>query len=61
MVVDPPISEQMIEAKEEIVKNYRAKLGLAKWCQLYAVEVSEANTIGSFCWASADKQCAIET
>ena len=46
MVVDPPISEQMIEAKEEVVKNYRAKLGLAKWCQLYAVEVSEANTIG---------------
>jgi hypothetical protein len=46
MVVDPPISEQMIEAKEEVVKNYRAKLGLAKWCQLYAVEVSEANSIG---------------
>jgi hypothetical protein len=46
MVVDPPISEQMIEAKEEVVKNYRAKLGLAKWCQLYAAEVSEANTIG---------------
>jgi hypothetical protein len=46
MVVDPPISEQMIEAKEEVVKNYRTKLGLAKWCQLYAVEVSEANTIG---------------
>jgi hypothetical protein len=36
----------MIEAKEEVVKNYRAELGLAKWCQLYAVEVSEANTIG---------------
>ena len=36
----------MIEAKEEAVKNYRAKLGLAKWCQLYAVEVSHANTIG---------------
>ena len=47
MVADPPISEQMIEAKEEVVKNYRAKLGLAKWCQLYAVEVSEANTIGT--------------
>jgi hypothetical protein len=46
MVVDPPISEQMIEAKEEVVKNYRAKLGLTKWCQLYAVEVSEAKTIG---------------
>jgi hypothetical protein len=46
MVVDPPISEQMIEAKEEVVKNNRAKLGLAKWCQLYSVEVSEANTIG---------------
>ena len=30
MVVDPPISEEMIEAKEEAVKNYRAKLGLAK-------------------------------
>jgi hypothetical protein len=46
MVVDPPISEQMIEAKEEVVNNYRAKLGLAKWCQLYGVEVSEANTTG---------------
>ncbi len=46
MVVDPPISEQMIEAKEEVVKNYQAKLGLAKWCQLYAVEVGEANAIG---------------
>jgi hypothetical protein len=47
MVVDPPISEQMIEAKEEVVKNDRAKLGLAKWCQLYAVKLSEANTIGN--------------
>ena len=46
MVVDPPISEQMIEAKEEVVKNYRAKLGLTKWCQFYAVEVSQANAIG---------------
>jgi hypothetical protein len=46
MVVDPPISEQMIEAKEEVVKNNRAKLGLAQWCQLYAVALSEANTIG---------------
>jgi hypothetical protein len=47
MVVDPPISEQMIEAKEEVVKHDRAKLGLAKWCQLYAVKASEANTIGN--------------
>jgi hypothetical protein len=46
MIVDPPISEQMIEAKEEVVQNNRTKLGLAKWCQFYAVEVSEANTIG---------------
>ena len=46
IVVDPPISEQMIEAKEEVVNNYREKLGIAKWCQFYAVEVSEANTIG---------------
>jgi hypothetical protein len=45
IVVDPPISEEMIEAKEEVVKNYREKLGIAKWCQFYAVEVSEANTI----------------
>jgi hypothetical protein len=45
MVVDPPISEEMIEAKEEVVQNYREKLGIVKWCQFYAVEVSEANTI----------------
>jgi hypothetical protein len=32
MVVDPPISEQMIEAEEEVVKKFRTKLGLAKWC-----------------------------
>jgi hypothetical protein len=46
IVVDPPISEEMIEAKEEVVKNYREKLGIAKWCQFYAVEVSEANPMG---------------
>ena len=46
IVVDPPVSEEMIEAKEEVVKNYREKLGIAKWCQFYAIEVSEANTIG---------------
>jgi hypothetical protein len=45
IVVDPPVREEMIEAKEEVVKNYREKLGIAKWRQFYAVEVSEANTI----------------
>jgi hypothetical protein len=45
MVVDPRISEEIIEAKEEVVKNSRAKLGLAKRCQFYAVEVSEAKTL----------------
>jgi hypothetical protein len=32
IVVDPPISEEMIEVKEEVVKNYREKLRIAKWC-----------------------------
>jgi hypothetical protein len=45
IVVDPPVGDEMIEAKEEVVKNYREKLWIAKWCQFYAVEVSEANTI----------------
>jgi hypothetical protein len=45
LVVDPPISEKMIEAKEEVVKDYRAKLGLARWCRLYAVEMGEVNAI----------------
>ena len=43
IVVDPPVSEEMIEAKEEVVKSYRENLGIPKWRQIYAVEVREAD------------------
>lgn len=45
MVVEPPISEESIEAKETYVADLRRKIGWVKWCQLYSAEMEEAHVI----------------
>jgi hypothetical protein len=43
MVAKPPIAEEEVQAKEKDVQQFRARLGLQKWCQLYALEMKEAH------------------
>jgi hypothetical protein len=45
VVAKPPIAEAEIAAKEKEVQDYRFRLGDAKWCELYAVEMGEAHLI----------------
>jgi hypothetical protein len=45
VAVKPPIPEAEIKTKETEVARYRTRLGLKKWCQLYAVEMKEAHII----------------
>jgi hypothetical protein len=45
MVVKPPLDEREIVLKEKEVEQYRVRLGLKKWCELYAVEMGEAHAI----------------
>jgi hypothetical protein len=44
-VAKPPISEEAIQAKEHEVMEYRARLGEAKWCKLYAIEMKQADLV----------------
>lgn len=41
----PPLTDQEIAAKEKETQDYRARLGEEKWCELYAVEMREADLI----------------
>jgi hypothetical protein len=41
----PPIPEGQIKAKETEVTEHRTRLGLEKWCQLYAVEMEQAHIV----------------
>jgi hypothetical protein len=41
----PPLTEAEIATKQIEVQAYRARLGDEKWCQLYAVEMTEAKIV----------------
>jgi hypothetical protein len=43
----PPLTDAEIAAKEKEAQDYRARLGESKWCELYAVEMREADSIFS--------------
>jgi hypothetical protein len=43
----PPLTDAEIAAKEKEAQDYRARLGESKWCELYAVEMREADLIFS--------------
>jgi hypothetical protein len=45
MTLKPPITEAEITAREKEAQDYRFRLGDAKWCELYAVEMREAHLI----------------
>jgi len=45
MTLKPPITEAEIMAKEKEAQDYRFRLGDAKWCELYAVEMREAHLV----------------
>jgi hypothetical protein len=44
-LIKPPITEKEIVAKEKDVKRLRDRLGLRKWCQLYASEMAQARIL----------------
>jgi hypothetical protein len=43
----PPLTDAEIAAKEKEAQDYRSQLGETKWCELYAVEMREADLIFS--------------
>lgn len=47
LMASPP-SEEQVEAKEREMLALRAKIGKAKWCLLYGVEMKEAYLIYEF-------------
>lgn len=44
-LIQPPLTDDEIAAGEQAVQNWRAKLGDAKWCNLFAVEMYEGDTL----------------
>lgn len=44
-LIKPPLTEKEIVAKEKDVKRLRDRLGLRKWCQLYASEMAQARIL----------------
>src|SRR6266404_8384337 len=44
-LIKPPITEKEIVAKEKEVRRLRDRLGLRKWCQLYAGEMARARIL----------------
>lgn len=43
----PPLTDAEIAAKEKEAQDYRTQLGETKWCELYTVEMREADLIFS--------------
>jgi hypothetical protein len=44
-LIKPPLTEKEIFAKEKDVRRLRDRLGLRKWCQLYAGEMAQARIL----------------
>jgi hypothetical protein len=44
-LIKPPLAETEIFAKEKYIKQIRDRLGLRKWCELYAGEMAQARIL----------------
>ena len=44
-LIEPPLAEKEIVAKEMEVKSLRDRLGLSRWCRLYAGEMEQARIL----------------
>ena len=44
-LIKPPLAEKEIVAKEKEVKSLRDRLGLSRWCRLYAGEMEQARIL----------------
>ena len=44
-LIKPPLGEKEIVAKEKEVKSLRDRLGLSRWCRLYAGEMEQARIL----------------
>jgi hypothetical protein len=44
-LIKPPLTEEEIFAEEKEVKRLRERLGLRKWCELYAGEMAQARIL----------------
>jgi hypothetical protein len=44
-LVKPPLTEEEIIAQEKDIKQLRDRLGLRRWCQLYAGEMEQARIL----------------
>jgi hypothetical protein len=44
-LIKPPLTDKAIVAKEKEVKRLRKRLGLSRWCRLYAGEMEQARIL----------------
>ena len=44
LMMAPPMEEQVVELEHKMLA-LRSKIGIARWCQLYSVEMEEAYLI----------------
>jgi hypothetical protein len=44
-LIKPPLTDKAIVAKEKEVKRLRGRLGLSRWCRLYAGEMEQARIL----------------
>jgi hypothetical protein len=44
-LIQPPIAEEEIAAKERDIKRLRVRLGLSRWCKRYAGQMEQARIL----------------
>jgi hypothetical protein len=44
-LIQPPITEEEIAAKEKDIKRLRVRLGLSRWCKHYAGQMEQARIL----------------
>jgi hypothetical protein len=44
-LIQPPINEEEIAAKEKDIKRLRVRLGLSRWCKRYAGQMEQARIL----------------
>ena len=44
-LIQPPITEEEIAAKEKDIKRLRVRLGLSRWCKRYAGQMEQARIL----------------
>ena len=45
IAVEPPITEDEVTSEQKAVSEYRTRLGVNNWCQLYAARIYEAKML----------------